>query len=249
MNWYKRASHNVRFPPNQEIENSALEIAKSIITDWSILLQSGKNQIWGGKMDFINPYTGKLENPQIIISRRNQKATKTVCEYSYASNVIYIYPEHFIDTGLVSTLNDAKMPEILASYIVHEITHTIDPKMNVNNNFDGRDKRTQIGQQQAQGNMTPYYNFPPEIDAFSKQVSYDVVQFYRQNPGPVTYKNIHDWLQNNNFSVVPNFLSEQKYSNVFYNWSQNPQIKNRINQRIYYDVQQEKTQQEKKNVQ
>ena len=233
MNWFKRASNNIRIP--QEIQKDILQISQIIFEDWIEFAASKKQYKFYDSIDFINPYTKENQTIFICVVRKNINFQQSTCAFDPPSKTILIFPEHFVRYKIVSSVKDKSLVTAIASCLIHEFTHILDPKMSKDNKFQGQEKTKQINEHLNNGNKKPYYFFPPEIDAFSKQISYDIIQQLSNNPN--LKDDILQWLKGNSFNVVPAFLSNTKYHAVFNNWKSNQQIVNLVKRRIYNDIQ------------
>jgi predicted metal-dependent hydrolase len=225
VNWYSliKLSKNIELP--QSIYKDIEDLANVIIND--ILV--GKKQTY--TIDYIDKYTNK--NSIIYFKTKDNDNSKknTIAIFLMVNKdpVICIFPGHMITNGLIKNFRDKNIKNILMSYLIHEVVHAVDIKSQMDS---FREKREKLNKN---FDKKKYYNFPPEFDAFSKQMSYDIVEYIKQkNNDSNVIKYIFDWLRSNAV-ILPSILKD-KYSGFFSNIEKN-NLKI-LKMRIYHDISQ-----------
>ena len=120
-----------------------------------------------------------------------------------------LYPNNlhgsFSDTSVINSYYQS---------ILHELTHSVDPKMQSGSGFNGINKVDQINKSK---DINDYYNFYPEFDAYCRQIIEHVRLQISQNPNEKT--SLTKWLESSKVLSFPFVI--QPYRSIISSWYQN----------------------------
>ena len=202
MSWYKKTSRNIDI--NRDLEIDAIDIAADVVKNWPSFKSSTQEYI-NYRVTYRSKYTDE-DNSVIFAFFETKKNKNVIATYDEMTNLVTFFPENLIHAGIVKTFDDPKVIEIIASYIMHEITHNVDPKRNLP---DYRQRQEEIKEEQDKGNTNAYYRSPTEFDAYSKQISYDIRLFAYKNDK--NKEMVLEWLRSNNFDNLFSIIDRKMY--------------------------------------
>jgi len=233
MNWYKRAKQNVQF--NKNLEKRILPIAQWCVNAWIKYTKNpNKNNLATPTcpFNFFNPYTKKKQYVDIVLMKYDEEYLKIIAQYFPPKNSILLYLDHLESNGFVNDITDPESPAIVASYISHELVYAIDPKTYDTTPYNYKEKRKYVNEELKKNNENIYYNFPLEVDAYCKQISYDVVRYIlsdNSHKKRINRKNeVLSWLREtfNYRDIQPAFIDTRKYFGALKAWNNKLDINN-----------------------
>jgi len=225
-NWYKNiifSSYNLNFP--EEIYSQINETIDSIILILNNLIELPQSPIFIKKIEFINPYFKKYNFSNIYLNNEfveqkdgidipgiRDRITGDIYINIYK---LFIYNKSNIDINY--------MKKILFNHLIHELSHSIDPK---------------IIELNKEYNMNEYLK-PTEFDAYSKEITENIKNSYKDKNNRNILKN---WIITDNFGhFVPEIIKilnmpEHNYYLIQLWKQESPELYRRLRERIYNEV-------------
>jgi len=199
------------------------------------------------KIDNISKELVSLCSGEKIIQRKHIGTIS----YDNKNINIFIDNKNTIERPVAATNNDGNIvffPEIMEqqypknnlenyikNVIIHEITHSIDPKTNTDK-YDYKTKSQEIEKTYYEFNQSEFlnkhFNFPPEFDAYSKELTTIIINFITSNPSTKDY--VKKWLVSSSI-YIPILISQDPIWNEFLKRI-NPKNHRRLKQRVWNDI-------------
>jgi hypothetical protein len=218
MNWYKLSSKNIKI--TDEMIQLSLEIAQEIYKFYG--KQFKIDNI--GSVSFTNPYTNLMQKVFIVVmpDKREQ-----IAEYVFKNNMLRIFPNSLLSNKNTKTNKDIFINSFKVA-IIHELTHSIDPKFYTDNKFDGLGKSINVLNKPDQ-----YYIFEPEFDAYSQQITQEIKNYLLN--GKISINDVKKWLREKSIIIPPFLLS---YKEMLDYWLESDKNRKtnfmiKLKQRIY----------------
>jgi len=203
-NWFIKASKNVDIKLGVGFEADVKRIAFEILSEWDEFVKSNKEYV-GRKDIYTNKYTKNSQKISYCFFRSG-KNKSVIADFNEETGNINFFPENLVYTGVLGSLKDANAVDVLASYIIHETVHNVDPK---SYRDDYRQKQEDIKRQMDMGFPDAYYQSPTEFDAYSKQISYDL-----KNYANLSEENkiiLHNWLSKGSLTDILSIIDTVRY--------------------------------------
>lgn len=226
MNWYKKvifSSWNLKFP--QEIYFQIEETVSLIIPILINLIKLPNSPIFIKKIESVNIYNNNLISSNIYLNNEfvekengfdvpglRDRITGDIYLNIYKS---FVYNKHSIDINYFR--------ERLTNHIIHELSHSIDPK---------------IVELNKVYNIYEYLK-PTEFDAYSKEITESIKNAYRNKDNKEILKN---WIISNSFGEpIPEIINilnmpENNYYLIQFWRNNQPTFYKKLRQRLYNEV-------------
>jgi len=229
MNWYKKikfSSYNLKMPP--EIYPQIDNIVESILNFYRNYtgLPSSPEKI--GTISFVDNYSGENISSDIYINNNFvEKDNRIPAKRDRITGNIYFNIYEIVDR-YPEQINMNVLKTYLTNQLVHELSHSIDPKIkSLNKRYPN----------------THEYLKPTEFDAYSKELTEYIKTAYEK---PENRKMIKEWLVSNSFGELfrntnENLLNILNISQLIFDiinfWKiNNPTYLRKFRQRIYNEV-------------
>lgn len=229
MNWYKASFRTVKKSSSnikiiQFVKNKLNGVADRICSIWDDFSKSNKPRIKINNIYFLDIYSGKQKNIEIILS---QKDKRTAGEFANVyKNRITIYPEHFFRIFGENDITSEIIKSQIYYMLLHEVIHLVDPKSYMSNMNSAVDPRFF---------PSDYYNNPREFDAFSGQISQMIYDYLSKTKDKDETNKILSWLRSGKMFPMPKCI-DMLYGTVVEQWSKHPELIKKFKQRIYNHI-------------
>jgi len=230
VNWYiKLCSKNIFV--SQDIKMQIEEISSEIFYKLNQFNLSKKES------EFVKTIQVGLLSINIFMAKSNQQSTS-----SLASTGINNKEEYFINVYVTNLRwmaefdkDDSYYRRILYDAILHEVVHNIDPKLTTRENeFRYKEKHEEIERLEYENDKNwknEYFNSQPEFDAFSAQISDNILSFLISNPLKKDF--VLDILRSNDIRKITEIIGT---INAGFIVNIDEGNKRRLKQRIYNDI-------------
>ena len=186
MNWYNKlkfSSYNLRMPP--EIYPQIDTIVENILNFYRNYTGLPNSPIKIGTISFIDNYSGENVSSDIYLNNITiEDDYNTLAKRDRITGNIYFNIYNIHSSNDISEQNLSKVKNIIKNQLIHELSHSIDPKIK------SLDKKYPNVEE---------YSKPTEFDAYSKELTEYIKKAYEK---PENRKIIKEWLISNSFGEL-----------------------------------------------
>ena len=226
MNWYKKISSKNIFIPD-EIKSKIKTISNNIVDIWDSFIKTKDKQMLIDSIKF------KDNNFDIFLMKNNESVGRGTLSAT-ENNIIYLYFGHILIMEGRDKLKDYYV-NLVNELLLHEIIHNFDVKYTKNRDkFDYEKKKKYVMDFQIEDQKKfpeKYYNFYPEFDAWSGQISSRIKNDILS--GKLNKKNVYDILKSSDILLIIKIVGDY-YAGFLNNINRKNVVK--LKQRIWNDI-------------